>query len=72
MYISDDNILRVLSIMFTMTWFISGIFDDAAVHLKDHILTWGYQETKSNYYKLLQQSDIVVSTAKHEFFGVAM
>ncbi|KAK2170412.1 hypothetical protein LSH36_3g26068 [Paralvinella palmiformis] len=67
-----DNYCFKIAVMGETYTDVPSIFDDAAVHLKDHILTWGYQETKSNYYKLLQQSDIVVSTAKHEFFGVAM
>jgi hypothetical protein len=40
--------------------------------LDKHILNWGYQETRESYLKVLQSGDVVVSTAVHEFYGVAM
>ncbi|KAK7469772.1 hypothetical protein BaRGS_00036199, partial [Batillaria attramentaria] len=48
------------------------IFGEAKEAVKDHIHSWGFQAEKSNYYRVLQEADIVVSTSKHEFFGVAM
>lgn len=40
--------------------------------LENEIAHCGYIECKSKYFETLQQCDVVVSTSKHEFFGVAM
>ncbi|KAL5007624.1 hypothetical protein ScPMuIL_016430 [Solemya velum] len=48
------------------------IFDISKDVLKDHIIAWGFQHSKDDYYKLLFEADVAVSTAVHEFFGVAM
>jgi glycosyltransferase involved in cell wall biosynthesis len=48
------------------------VFEIARQKLDKHILNWGYQETRESYLKVLQSGDVVVSTAVHEFYGVAM
>jgi len=45
---------------------------EAKIVFKSHIAHWGYQETREEYIKVLQNADVVVSTAKHEFFGISM
>ncbi|MHC4877389.1 MAG: tRNA-queuosine alpha-mannosyltransferase domain-containing protein [Planctomycetota bacterium] len=47
-------------------------FAQAHEWLADHIDHWGLAPTRHDYETLLRNSDIVVSTADHEFFGIAV
>jgi len=47
------------------------IFEEAREKLSDRIIHWGYAQEWEKYAALLHQADIVVSTAEHEFFGIA-
>ncbi len=47
-------------------------FHEAQLRLRDHILHWGYAESRHQYLRLLKQADIVVSTARQEFFGISI
>jgi len=48
------------------------IFDRARERLSGRILSWGFLESRSDYLGLLSRCDVVVSTAIHEFFGIAV
>ncbi len=48
------------------------IFEAARERLADRIDRWGYQETRREYEAALSQADIIVSTARHEFFGISV
>jgi len=48
------------------------VFDWAKDYFADRIDRWGYQSTRSEYESALAESDIVVSTANHEFFGIGV
>lgn len=48
------------------------VFGWAREYFADHIERWGYQSSREQYLQTLAQSDVVVSTAGHEFFGIAM
>lgn len=39
---------------------------------KDRVLFSGYAESQAEYWHWLSQIDVVVSTARHEFFGIAV
>lgn len=45
-------------------------FDVAKVDLNKHIKHWGFVD-RPNYQRVLLEADVFVSTAKHEFFGIA-
>ena len=48
------------------------IFARARQALAPQILHWGYVADRDQYAALLRQADLVVSTARHEFFGYAV
>ncbi len=48
------------------------IFIQARKKLAAHILHFGYAENREEYAALLHQGDVVVSTARHEFFGISV
>lgn len=47
-------------------------FEIAKKRLENNIIHFGHVSQKSDYYHMLAQGDIVVSTAFHEFFGIAV
>ena len=51
---------------------IPPIFDEAKVKLSKEILHFGWVENKEEYFEILSEADVVISTTNHEFFGVAM
>ncbi len=48
------------------------VFEQSRSWLEDRIVHWGFCETRDEYESLLRRSHIAVSTAIHEFFGIAM
>ena len=47
-------------------------FEEALGRLEKEIIHFGYAESREEYSKLLHQCDVIVSTAKHEFFGISV
>ncbi len=48
------------------------VFTRAREDLADVIVHWGHIKNRDEYLKLISKCDVVVSTAWHEFFGVAV
>ncbi len=48
------------------------VFDEAARRLRPHIDHWGFIPDRREYLAALGRADVAVSTAAHEFFGIAM
>jgi len=48
------------------------IFAEAHSRLANEIEHWGYLNDYQDYQHTLKQADLVVSTAKHEFYGIAI
>ncbi|MDA8164215.1 MAG: DUF3524 domain-containing protein [Desulfobacteraceae bacterium] len=48
------------------------VFAEAAARLDRRLLHCGYARSRREYIRWLRQGDIVVSTARHEFFGFAV
>jgi glycosyltransferase involved in cell wall biosynthesis len=48
------------------------VFDEARERLSHRILHFGYVRSRREYARWLKKGDIVVSTALHEFFGIAV
>ncbi len=46
-------------------------FAQAQTEFAECIAHWGYQPTREAYHAVLREADVFVSTADHEFFGIA-
>lgn len=48
------------------------VFAAARERFEGRIVAWGYQPSRAAYERVLRSADVVVSTADHEFFGLAV
>ena len=48
------------------------VFDRARERLASHLVQFGFARSKEEYYEALSRTEVCVSTAIHEFFGVAV
>jgi glycosyltransferase involved in cell wall biosynthesis len=48
------------------------VFADMRARLEAHIATWGMVQKPADYRRILQRSHVVLSTARHEFQGLAV
>ena len=46
-------------------------FEQIKSEFSDHIRHWGFVPSREGYWRVLAESDIFLSTASHEFFGIA-
>ena len=47
-------------------------FETAHTRLQKQIVHFGYAESRRQYAELLHQGDLIISTARHEFFGISV
>jgi len=47
-------------------------FEEARRRFSNRLRHWGFARDRGEYLRVLSESDVVVSTAKHEFFGIAV
>lgn len=47
-------------------------FEQIRLEFRDQIEHWGYQPDRESFWKVLFDSDIFISTAVHEFYGLAV
>ena len=51
---------------------VPDVFGWAKDFFREHIDRWGYQPGRARYEAALGEADVIVSTAKHEFFGISV
>jgi len=51
---------------------VPDVFEQARQEFRDHVDHWGYLPDRDAYEQVLRSVDVVVSTADHEFFGIAV
>lgn len=47
-------------------------FEEAEKRFSEELIHFGYAESREEYAQLLHQGDLIISTAKHEFFGISV
>lgn len=70
--LKKDNFKFVVSILGECFHEVPTVFEEAKTILNKSLINFGFVESKLEFYKILKSAHIVVSTALHEFFGVAM
>jgi glycosyltransferase involved in cell wall biosynthesis len=48
------------------------VFTHAINEFPNEIVRWGWQKSREEYIAALHESDVIVSTADHEFFGISV
>ena len=51
---------------------VPDVFAVAKREFAEQIAHWGYAESRADYVRVLGKADVIVSTARHEFFGLSV
>jgi len=70
--LKQKNIPFKLNVIGSASNKIPDVFIQAEKDFSDHINAWGFIRDSQEYIRILQSSDVIVSTANHEFFGIAV
>ncbi|MCW9015149.1 MAG: DUF3524 domain-containing protein [Gammaproteobacteria bacterium] len=70
--LKDKGIAFRLNIIGSSSRIVPDSFDRAKQEFSQQIDHWGFAETREQYLDILRTSDLVISTALHEFFGIAI
>jgi glycosyltransferase involved in cell wall biosynthesis len=67
----ERGVLFRLSLLGQSFKYSPRVFDEIQSEFQAEILRSGFQESRADYWQALAEADLFVSTAKHEFFGLA-
>ncbi len=70
-HLLEENLPFRVSVLGESFRRVPEIFAQARERLGDRVEEWGYLEHRDAYLAALARTDIFVSTAKHEFFGIS-
>ena len=70
--LKNRNIDFKLNMIGASSRIVPETFKLAEKEFASHIDHWGYVDSREDYLQVLQDSDLVISTALHEFFGIAV
>ena len=67
----ERGVLFRLSLLGQSFQYSPDVFQEIKTEFQAEILRIGFQESRADYWQALAEADLFVSTAKHEFFGLA-
>ena len=69
--LKSNNVDFKLSVLGESYREIPDVFEKIKHEFQDQICAWGFQETREDYFSALARGNVFLSTADHEFFGLA-
>ncbi len=81
---NPDDLLRTLDLLAQQKVpFVISVLGEESIRIPEsmtriktryqsQVINWGYQQSRGEYWRVLTESDVILSTADHEFFGVSV